>query len=492
MLVLEVEWLTGVCFAARSPADEAPDWPVQPDRVFSALVATWGAHGCPAEERSALEWLETLGAPRMEAAEAMARVSVTAFVPPNDVATLPDRRRRQPRRFPASMLRAELGSPHLRILWDEAPASSLYLPALQALARDTSYVGHSSALVRCRFLNDNGGAASLVACEVVAAPFHGRLHELESLHGRHIENGDANARPRPAMLALRRATAKAKGARSLFGREWIVLAAADAERPDIRAAAVIARAMRYALMSAYGDPIPDWLSGHSADGTPSENPHLAVVPMADVGFTYSDGRLMGLGIVLPRDREEAWRGAATPAAFEEWRALSRALERLRADKADVGDHRPIALRLGPAGLWRLRLAQGSELKSLDPARYCARSALWSSATPIALDRHTKRQGAARLEEAAEITAESCIRLGLPRPARVRVHKHAAIAGAPSAWPPGGAPAWTGWARPKTLAHRLLFHATIEFSEPVRGPVIIGAGRFFGLGLCLPRSAGEGT
>jgi CRISPR-associated protein Csb2 len=195
---------------------------------------------------------------------------------------------------------------------------------------------------------------------------------------------------------------------------------------------------------------------------------------------------------LPRDREEAWRGAATPAAFEERRELSRALERLRADKADVGDDRSIALRLGPAGLWRLRLAQGSELRSLDPARYCARSALWSSATPIALDRHTKRQGAARLEEAAELTAESCIRLGLPRPARVRVHKHAAIAGAASAWPPGGAPAWTGWAQPKTLAHRPLFHATIEFSEPVRGPVILGAGRFFGLGLCLPVSAGEGT
>ena len=43
MLALEIEWLTGVCVAVRTPADDAPEWPVQPDRVFSALVATWGA-----------------------------------------------------------------------------------------------------------------------------------------------------------------------------------------------------------------------------------------------------------------------------------------------------------------------------------------------------------------------------------------------------------------------------------------------------------------
>jgi len=32
------------------------------------------------------------------------------------------------------------------------------------------------------------------------------------------------------------------------------------------------------------------------------------------------------------------------------------------------------------------------------------------------------------------------------------------------------------------------HAVVEFSEPVRGPVIIGAGRFVGFGLCLPLDA----
>jgi CRISPR-associated protein Csb2 len=33
------------------------------------------------------------------------------------------------------------------------------------------------------------------------------------------------------------------------------------------------------------------------------------------------------------------------------------------------------------------------------------------------------------------------------------------------------------------------HAVIRFAEPVDGPVILGAGRFTGLGLCRPLSAG---
>ena len=50
-LVLEVEFLTGVCRAAHSPASTEPDWPPQPDRVFSALVATWAARGERTSER---------------------------------------------------------------------------------------------------------------------------------------------------------------------------------------------------------------------------------------------------------------------------------------------------------------------------------------------------------------------------------------------------------------------------------------------------------
>ena len=50
-LVLEIEHLLGVAFAARNQASDVPDWPPQPDRVFSALVASWGARGERIDER---------------------------------------------------------------------------------------------------------------------------------------------------------------------------------------------------------------------------------------------------------------------------------------------------------------------------------------------------------------------------------------------------------------------------------------------------------
>ncbi len=80
MLVLKIEWLMGVCFAARDPSDEAPDWPPQPDRIFSALVASWGARGCDAGERVALEWLERQEPPRIIACKGAARTSVTSYL----------------------------------------------------------------------------------------------------------------------------------------------------------------------------------------------------------------------------------------------------------------------------------------------------------------------------------------------------------------------------------------------------------------------------
>ena len=47
-----------------------------------------------------------------------------------------------------------------------------------------------------------------------------------------------------------------------------------------------------------------------------------------------------------------------------------------------------------------------------------------------------------------------------------------------------------WQLPRALDGRFLTHAIIRFSQPVEGPVILGAGRFVGLGLCRPIRLGE--
>lgn len=150
-LTLEVEYLFGVSFAAIGPDSEVPDWPPQPDRIFSALVASWAARGEREEERSALEWLEMLSVPRLFASDAVARTSVVAFVPPNDPRSdkqknakgvLPALRSRQPRRFPA----ARPEDPVIRLCWPDAEPDETMLrkECRELLTRDTeaSSAGH--------------------------------------------------------------------------------------------------------------------------------------------------------------------------------------------------------------------------------------------------------------------------------------------------------------------------------------------------------------
>jgi CRISPR-associated protein Csb2 len=106
-------------------------------------------------------------------------------------------------------------------------------------------------------------------------------------------------------------------------------------------------------------------------------------------------------------------------------------------------------------------------------------------TPIVLDRFPKSKTPQEREaEIASIISSACLNIGLPEPLRVTLYKHSAVKGAPSAYPSGNAPKWTGWSLPRFLEGRLLTHAAVEFSEAVEGPMLLGAGRFIGLGMCL--------
>lgn len=524
MLCLDIAWLTGTAFLARDPSDPAPDWPPQPDRIFSALVASWGLGGEDSNERDALEWLEEQKPPRLHLPEpAHPRQPVTVYVPANDVrGPNPDKpnptwfiklaenrpltekdkkdfkralgtavlgsRVRNDRSFPAVVL--DPGARvHLSLVWD-AVVPAEHRPRLDALAQRISYVGHSASLVRAMFREIDATPEGLQPAR--RAPYRGRLRQLEDLHHRHMR-GDTNARPRPAMR--RRTPPVASSIPRHFATDptqWFVFEHAGGDRPDLRSAAPLAEAMRQAMMeawtSAHGEAAPAWISGHEADGSPVGDPHLAAVPLANVGWKHSDGRLMGLALVPPASEISAW-AASGPEAFARRQAFRQALARL--GETD-GEGRSI-LTLAPpgGGSWRWRLAPAaSGLRSLDPARYVRPSRLWGSATPVLLDRHVKSAGPPeRSTEAGDMVRAACVRAGLPEPVAVSLTKHAAISGVPSARPAGGSPRWAGWARRKSFGARAFVHVRLAFDETVAGPLLLGAGRFHGLGLFLPMREG---
>ena len=83
---------------------------------------------------------------------------------------------------------------------------------------------------------------------------------------------------------------------------WLVLEAVEGTVPDIRAAALVCRALRRALMSGYrsigrADRIPKLVSGQTPSVAPTCAPHVAIVPMAFVGFPHADGRVVGFALV---------------------------------------------------------------------------------------------------------------------------------------------------------------------------------------------------
>ena len=115
-------------------------------------------------------------------------------------------------------------------------------------------------------------------------------------------------------------------------------------------------------------------------------------------------------------------------------------------------------------------------ESLHPFTWKRRAKVWASVTPMVFDRYPTRQDS---DEAREIVAMACSRIGLPQPTAVDV--------GPQSWVRGALPASAYLPdKPKEgKPRRWHSHVRLEFSQDILGPVVIGAGRYHGYGLCLP-------
>ena len=492
MLILEVAYLRDVAVAASTDDRQTAEWPPHPDRLFSALVATWAEHGASPAGREALAWLETLGPPAVHASRHETRAVGDHYVPPNDMtvtgkpgsglprnattslAVLPAlRQNRQPRQFPVAIP----DDPRVRFVWPDADPDDPRAAALHALAGDLVYLGHSSSLVRAAVLpsaTDPSDDGALPAWAPVAdrepagpiaplrVPHPGRLAALEANH--------PTARPPDGVVHAYRPpdTPDADDTpASVFGEWWTVLADAGGDgRPDLGAMPAVAARLRDAVIAHADEPVPEVLSGHTPNGAPSTAPHLAVAPLADVDRRYAYGRVMGLALVLPRGADG--RGDAAR------RALMTALARLRDNAGEI------PLKLGPLGVWRLAHEPVPTRRALDPRRYARTARVWQTVTPLVLDRYPKNKAGERV---GDLIAQACENIGLPAPLGVALHKHAPAKGGPSRDA-------IRFPKDSKLADRPRHHAVLCFPVPVRGPMLLGAGRFRGLGLCRPAEARE--
>lgn len=217
------------------------------------------------------------------------------------------------------------------------------------------------------------------------------------------------------------------------------------------------------------------VSGHTAGCEPSREEHVAYVPLANVGFPYSDGRVMGFGVVLPRQLDRF---------SDERRAVLRAVAGLRSILIEGGHE------------WDVAMPTDDVPKSLQTGAYTGPSKTWATVTPVLCDRYPKQRDGERVED---IIADSVERVVGSRPvvSLIRSGKHpfrvqsdtepasdrdALKAGEFS--PLTGVPPSHAFPNRRKEGdqprHRV--HAMLEFEQPVRGPIIACAGRYFGLGL----------
>lgn len=491
-LALEIEYLSSVCFASIGQDSDSPDWPPQPDRIFSALVATWGAHGELDTERVALEWLEALPPPSCIATEPSPRMAPIVFVPPNDAridrakhapGVLPALRSRQPRRFPA----AYLSDPVVRYFWDHEPDEET-LALLDILARDTAYVGHSTSLTRCRFMRSEPAPSETLQLPIRCI-YKGRLEELRAAYKRFQKSANKKDRPSPGALVPTKQRISAPRL-NVFSDRWLILEHIDGEMPDLRAAPIVARHIRTTLMSGYGQigaEVPACVSGHDAGGSATREPHLAIVPLTFTGYPQADGRVLGFALVPPATSHDLLEDEIFRKALRKLSPLDDEYgRRVLEVKSPTGtpSNNAFAIKLSPS------FETPPQRSSLDPAIYTGSARRFATVTPIVLDRFLKKQGEARLEEIAEQIATACQHIGLPEPSAVFPNKHSVLQGTVSAYPSGRAPVWMRWRLPEKLGNRQLTHAVIHFAKEIEGPLLLGAGRFVGMGVCRPLERGR--
>lgn len=218
----------------------------------------------------------------------------------------------------------------------------------------------------------------------------------------------------------------------------------------------VAHALKAALMRRWADHEPGgppwWITGHE---TPRDRDYqlarFLVLPA--VGHDYADGRLQGACVWVPEVGDSEREAMAA--------ALARTLGVFHVP--GFGDIR--TSETDPQS--------GRRRWAAAPTRWIGPARRWVTALPGLSDRH-----------GFPVVADAirwCVQAGLPEPdpGSVEVSRNRLL--------PGGIELRTHQlARPKHRSTRGYAHVRFTLAEPVMGPVVVGAGRSFGLGLCAPQ------
>jgi CRISPR-associated protein Csb2 len=443
------------------------------------------------------------------------------------LALLPESRPRQSRSFPAAIP----DDPVVYLCWPNTVPPASVRSVLAELCSKVSYVGHSSSLVqmwvednptqpnwvpddtrpryrmrvfspgRLQYFRDQFGEEALLQYRCLTEQIESLSAEMKAVRGkgskvkkdllkRRIQEIEHQLPSMPPRDPLRPTPGKWQGyvrvasdrfpsttPQSVFDHTLIVLRRVGGRQFGLESTLQVTKALRDVLMiKCPTQPPPEWISGHKPDGKSSEGPHLALIPLANVGFEHSDGHLLGVAVVLPRS-----------APSQEMKLLHPLI-----GYDDQGELVSTTLTLGAVGECILQLEdRDSRPVAMQESLWTGPARRWATVTPVVFDSHPKQRWnrqdpprvraerqAAYWREVEDIIRTAAERIGLPRPVEVLAQPTSLFVGAPHARQmpllqrKGGG----------NLHHT---HAVVVFDQPVTGPVLLGAGRYRGYGLCRP-------
>ncbi|MGE0008576.1 MAG: type I-U CRISPR-associated protein Csb2 [Parvibaculaceae bacterium] len=503
---IEVRFLNGR-YHGRD-GDTQPEWPPTPLRLFQAITAgalsgRWAAENREAGE-TALRWLESLGAPQVVLAPKAERLSPYRIAVPNNQAD----RHLAALRKGAHLDRLVAGEKELKVVWPRmlGRAPLIYAWEIDEASRGTAEAvrrvvrrlvvlgtGLDHAVADIRIAHERPVAADgIVSWPSGASPGEGTLKSLFERHEANLERLKSGSlrEHRPTVRHRRAVPPTGEDAHLLF-----VLRAPAGEDDALlpvapEAAAVLAHAIRLSLADSFATALrdrPERAPGTSPEeierlvigrgaGADDTARRLRVSPLPSIGHEHSDGLLRRVLVSVP---------AGFPLPSE---TIRRAL-----------NNREINVALPRSHSLNVRLASVDDDDTPEQAmlaRYRGPARVWRSVSPVLLPgRVSRRQPSRDAPNEARVRADAKRRheegilferalkhAGVDKVAGFRLRRDPFGPHQPRADANWRLPTSANDTKQVWLSGRPRLHAEITFDEPRGGPLLIGDGRFLGLGL----------
>lgn len=485
------------------------DWPPSPARLFQALVAAAALPGLDTDKRNALKWLEKLGAPTIAAPIEREGRNVNLFVPNNDldakggdirhIADIRTAKPIRPRLFDAAV--------PLLYIWrfddNERWAKCIcdIANGLYQLGRGVDMAWAVGELIdgakTDEVLSNYPGAiyrpSRVGKGLALNCPDEGSLASLEIRHKANAQrftrvNGKtqfANA-PRPR---FRTVAYNSPATHLLFDLRYTTALEAPFASWPLKSAAALVRTLRDGACRQLerhfngSGVVEKVLIGR--DATEADKAlRIRIIPIPSIGHVHADHGIRRVLVEVPpncpiRADDMAWGFAGleviAPMLDEETgEILSSSVELVKADDDSMLAHYGMAEEHS-ARLWRsetpLALPQDAKRRSINPARA-------HEEVKGGKERTDEQQRACYAVLQALRHAgwrEKVVGLRVQRePFSARGERAEAFASGPR------------------FSEHQLWHAEIEFAEAVSGPLILGNGRYSGLGLMAPVQQVEGV